>query len=184
MKDTEIRWIVLQAFYEQRRSEKKHLEYTDLSLNIPATDFLRCADQLHEHGLIHWIPLQDRRGQTVGGAGHISADGVDAIESGGQDSPIRLEVPVTQNIHISNAQGIQVGNHNTLNLISALEGLVQEIEESDASAEEKNGGKRATQELRAALPDRRHPRPRRYQSSRSPRVIGVRLSRFPLVPLC
>lgn len=137
MKDTEMRGMVLQAFYEKRRAEKPDLGFNDFDLPIGKDDFLRVAEQLAEHGLLDWHPLRGSQNQRVDGRGSITSFGVDVIESDGEESPIRMEFPDTQNIHISHSQGIQVGNHNTLNLVSALEDLIHEIDSSDAPAAEK-----------------------------------------------
>jgi len=137
MKDTQMRGMILQGFYEKRRAEKPDLGFNDFELPIGKDDFLRVCEQLAEHGLLDWHPLRGSKNQRVDGRGSISAAGVDVTESDGEDSPIRMEFPVTQNIHISHSQGIQVGNHNTQNLVSALEGLIKEIEASDSSSAEK-----------------------------------------------
>lgn len=137
MKDTELRAVVLQALYDKRRDEKRYLGYEDFDLDISKDDFLRIADQLEEHGLIEWKPLIGSQGQRVDGRGYITGDGVSAIETDGEDSPLRIEMPVTQNINISHSQGIQVGDHNTQNIVSAIESIIHEIEASDASPAEK-----------------------------------------------
>lgn len=137
MKDTQMRGMVLQAFYENRRAEKPDQGFKDFDLPIGKDDFLRIAEQLAEHGLLDWHPLRGSQNQRVDGRGSITSFGVDVIESEGEESPIRMEFPVTQNIHISHSQGIQVGNHNTLNIVSAFEDLIREIDSSDAPASEK-----------------------------------------------
>jgi len=137
MKDTEMRGMILNAFYEKRRSERPDLGFDDFDLSIGKDDFLRVSDQLAENGMLDWHPLRGNKNQRVDGQGSITAFGVDVIEGDGEGSPIRMEFPTTQNIHITHSQGIQVGNHNTLNLVSALEDLVREIEESDATPKEK-----------------------------------------------
>lgn len=137
MKDTEMRGMILNGYYEKRRSQRPDLGFDDFALPIDKDDFLRVSEQLAEHGMLDWHPLRGNKNQRIDGCGSITALGVDVIESDGEDSPIRMEFPVTQNIHISHSQGIQVGNHNTQNLVSALEGLIQEIEASDSSSAEK-----------------------------------------------
>lgn len=142
MKDTEFRGIVLNAFYEARTRGGGPLGFDDLQLGISKDDFVRISDQLDEHGLIEWHPIPGNQGQTIDGLGTISACGVDVIESEGEDSPLRIEMPVTQNIHISNSQGIQVGNHNTQNIISSIETLITQLDASDAAPEEKQEAKK------------------------------------------
>lgn len=47
----------------------------------------------------------------------------------------------TQNINISGHSSVQIGNHNSQNIINAFDSLVQEIESADASNEEKQEAK-------------------------------------------
>lgn len=95
MKDTEMRGMVLQAFYEKRRAEKPDLGFNDFDLPIGKDDFLRVAEQLAEHGLLDWHPLRGSQNQRVDGRGSITSFGVDVIESDGEESPIRMEFPDT-----------------------------------------------------------------------------------------
>ena len=49
--------------------------------------------------------------------------------------------PPVQNINITGAQSVQVGDHNTQNIVNSIEALVQKIESSSSSPEEKQEAK-------------------------------------------
>lgn len=53
----------------------------------------------------------------------------------------------TQNINISGNSSVQIGNHNTQNIINAFDSLVKEIESTDASNDEKQEAKSRLKEF-------------------------------------
>lgn len=52
-----------------------------------------------------------------------------------------VEHKPTQNINISGAQSVQIGDHNTQNIINSFESLVKKIESSSATPQEKEEAK-------------------------------------------
>lgn len=140
MKDTELRGIVLKKFYDLRK-KGGYAQVHDLGVSLPEvteTDLCNVCDQLGEHDLIEWKPVQDNMGKTIDGAGKIVARGVDVIESDGQGSPLKMTLPsVTQNIQIHGSQNIQIGNQNTQTITSSMESLISMISQSKATDAEK-----------------------------------------------
>lgn len=58
-----------------------------------------------------------------------------------KDASLRPMGGQTTNIHIANAQAVQIGNHNVQQLSSVLHSLVQAIDHSDANAQQKSEAK-------------------------------------------
>jgi hypothetical protein len=65
-----------------------------------------------------------------------------------QGSLVQFQKPSVTNISISNSQGFQVGDHNTQNIIDSFKDMIERIERSSATPEEK---KEAKSRLRAFL---------------------------------
>ena len=117
MKDTELRAVVLQKYYDLR--DKGYFQWGEVELDdqFPIKTFNvlgRICDQLGEHNLIEWHGIQDGNGQTVAGHGKITAFGVDVIEGTAQ-SPISITFDHRQTVSISGSNNI-VGNHNSMNV--------------------------------------------------------------------
>jgi len=110
MKDNELRGVILQEYYERRRSPVNMLKEEDFLPPIKKDDILHISEQLAQHGLIDWKPLKNGP-RLVDGSGKITASGIDVIENEGLNSPIQIFIP--QNINISNSTGIQIGNNNS-----------------------------------------------------------------------
>lgn len=53
----------------------------------------------------------------------------------------------TQTFNISHSQGIQIGDHNVQNIANSLQGLIEKIEMSNASKEEKEEAKSTLEKL-------------------------------------
>ena len=137
MKDTEIRGILLQKYYERRR--ERHIQFSseDFDGAISDTDIAYISDQLAEHGLIDWQPFHNR-GELVGGFGYITAFGVDVIEDEDVDSPIKI-VFDQRNITVTKSTNVQIGNGN-IQAITIGE-IIAAIAKSNASEKEKNDAK-------------------------------------------
>lgn len=134
MKDNELRAVVLQKYYDLR--DRGYFQWCEVEVEddfpIKSFDVLgRICDQLGEHDLIEWHPLQDGAGKTVGGHGKITAFGVDVIE-GTAKSPISITVDRRQTVSITGSNNI-VGNGNSLNVDS----ITAAISGSNFSATEK-----------------------------------------------
>lgn len=136
MKDTELRGIVLQKFYDNRRidffrPEPKHFEPT-----LDGVDIFRICEQLKDHQLLNltvYRPI-DGVGTVIG---RISAHGVDVIE--GEATP-EIKVHFVQHNttnNISSSTGVIVGDNNQQNVTQHVEGLIRAIEASDGTPEEK-----------------------------------------------
>jgi hypothetical protein len=145
MKDNELRGLILQKYYEKRRDgwiQWQDPDFEDLpkTVEFDAVDLFRACDQLGEHGLIEWKPLHDGKGQTSGGAGKISAFGVDVIE-GNVQPPISIMLDQSQNVSVSSSSNVQIGNANIQNVSVHVEKLIEAIENSSASPKEKTDAK-------------------------------------------
>jgi hypothetical protein len=140
MKDTDLRAIVLQKYYQKRReghSQWKESDFTDVEENLDGSDIFRICDQLAEHGLIDWKPVRSRGG-TIGGIGKITANGIDVIE-GTSRSPISMTFD--HSITVQDSTHVQVGNNNIQDISLQLQRLVDVIEQSSASGTEKEEAK-------------------------------------------
>jgi hypothetical protein len=115
MKDNELRAVVLQKYYDLR--DRDYFQWCEVELDdqfpIKTFDDLgRICNQLGEHNLIDWRPIEDGSGKTVGGVGKITAFGVDVIE-GTAKSPITITFDYSQTVSITGTNNI-VGNHNSI----------------------------------------------------------------------
>ncbi|MFL6519186.1 MAG: hypothetical protein ACJ8NS_03120 [Chthoniobacterales bacterium] len=89
MKDSDLRNIVLQKFYDKRRDvPQRWCPYPDDFKDLPPgspdftmADVYRVCEQLAEQGLVDWKPT-GLHGHVVRGDGKITAAGVDHIEGG------------------------------------------------------------------------------------------------------
>ena len=138
MKDNEVRGIVLQEYYDRRREgtllwSNNAVQKITSKFGIDHIDLFRACDQLAEHGLISWEPVR-MRGYTAGGAGEISAFGVDVIE-GEKKAPIAINLG--HNISIHSSPNVQIGNNNVQDVKIEFEKIIGAINKSDATNEEK-----------------------------------------------
>ena len=134
MKDNELRAIVLQKYYDLR--DRGYFQWCEVELEetFPIKTFNilgRICDQLGEHGLIDWKPVQGGMGETIGGIGKITAFGFDVIEGTAQ-SPISITFDHRQTVSITGSNNI-VGNHNLMN----VEGISTAISRANFSEAEK-----------------------------------------------
>ena len=131
MTDTELRSELLAYLYESR--SKDFVMIGNNARHDPAhREEIRIAQQLDEHGLIKFKLLN----RNIGGTAKITAHGVDVIE-GNIKPPIAIHVSKNQTINISGSSGFQVGDHNSQSIKIGIEALVQEIDSSSASADDK-----------------------------------------------
>lgn len=140
--DRQLRALVLKCLYDRRKTGRHD---PNPSAALPSGfdgEYFRICGQLLKVGLIDGKifnePLQEGGYGPVGGYVEINAFGVDVVEGLGDGSPIPMDFkPITQNIHISNSTGFQVGNNNSQSIVTALQLLVENIERSEVSAEQK-----------------------------------------------
>lgn len=106
MKDSDLRALVLKAFYDQRKDGNVGVNTRGVPpLNISVVDIgdvLRICSQLAENALIEWKTADGRTGNPVAGVGMITAYGVDVIE-GEEEAPIPIHMTkaATYNTSIS-----------------------------------------------------------------------------------
>ena len=140
MKDSELRAIVLSAFYERRRQDLWEPETGDFTPPIPSEDLLAICDQLYESGLLEWKAIR-HGGQSIRGLGKINAAGVDVVENDGRGAPIALTFPVTQHITFNSPANVQIGNQNSQAIEQTFHLLIERIDAANAAPEEKAAAK-------------------------------------------
>jgi hypothetical protein len=136
MKDSEIRGLLLQKYYENRRGI--HGEYflpapSDFDNKLTEQDILFVSAQLGEHGLLKWNGYRTAVHGLLAGKGKITAKGIDVIE--GTEEP---SISITINpINITSSSNIIIGDSNTQNINANIEAIVRAIQESKESPEKK-----------------------------------------------
>jgi hypothetical protein len=138
--DSQLQGLVLQELYDQRR-EGKWIDPVRYLRDWDPMEVYRLCDLLDENCLIDWKPIR-QQGYTVTGRGHINARGIDVIERDKAEEEFNIQLPVTQNhITINQSSGFQIGDHNTMQIVASIKTLVEEIEASDGTPEEKQEAK-------------------------------------------
>ena len=132
MKDTELRGILLENYYEHRKGPSFQPEENDFKPPILESDIIRISKQLDEHGLIQWTP-DDTYGSHDRDYGLITAAGIDVVE-GEAEPPIVIKF---QNINISSSSNIQIGDQNIQDIKISIENIIQFIDSSSFTTEEK-----------------------------------------------
>ena len=152
MKDSDLRSIVLKQFYD-RRSEgnigigdvDREKKFT-IPPGVAETEVLRIADQLAEHGLLAWNPVEGDNGISAFGVGKITALGVDVVDRDA-DPPLPINLNyVTNNIAVSNSTGVQIAGDNstqTQTFDQNIEKLIQAINSSQVAEAQKEEAKSA-----------------------------------------
>lgn len=126
MKDTELRGLLLQAFYD-RRQTRGILRPSAGWIDSKTSDdeVVRISEQLGDHGLLDWHPDYE------GGAGSITAYGVDVVE--GQRSPdIAVQLVQYYTTNVTNSANVIVGNNNSQTVVNAFEEILRAIESSSS----------------------------------------------------
>jgi hypothetical protein len=134
MKDTDLRGIILQKFYDERRTDGFIPKSSDFNPELDNADILRISEQLKDHRL-----LDVKIARYLGGGGlvigRISAHGVDVVE--GEVNP-EIKVHFVQNtVNISGSSNVVVGDHNQQNVTHHIEGLIKAIDSSNATPADK-----------------------------------------------
>ncbi len=138
MKDIEMRGMVLQKYYEMRRSGYCFPKPEDFDGKLSKEDILHISDQLGEHRLINWKPVKVMTG-LASGMGKISALGIDVVE-GANKPPIAIQFS-QQNITVTGSSNIAIGNSNTQTVNVQADKIIQAIDHSSASDGEKEEAK-------------------------------------------
>ncbi len=141
MKDTELRGLILQAFYDRRQTRvilRPSAGWIDSRTSDD--DVVRISEQLGDHGLLDWHPDYE------GGVGIITAYGVDVVE--GEKSP-DIDVQLVQNYttNVSNSANVIVGNNNSQTVVNAFEEILRAIEASSGDAASKAQSKSLLSQL-------------------------------------
>lgn len=140
MKDSEMRGLLLQAFYDHR--EHPHPwqpQPADFGDQLTQQQIFRIGQQLEQQGLISGTlsPLFSGDGGGFVFA-RITAIGAEVIEG---DRPVPTGIQIVNNSinisHSANVSGIVAGNNNQQTLMHCVSELIKVIESADASAEKK-----------------------------------------------
>jgi hypothetical protein len=134
MKDTELRGLLLQVFYQRRRESWFLPKPADLPVPLSEQDILQLCDQLAEHGMLEWRVLKGH-GTVRHGMGKINAFGIDVAEQVATPD-IKVEFVQNQTVNISGSTNVVVGNNSQV-IAGSVRDLVAFIESSNGSAEEK-----------------------------------------------
>lgn len=114
MKDSELRGLMLQQFYDRRRDgfigyKTGNIPAIEFPPGVDEQDALRTCAQLGENGLIKW-QNHVSHGIHNFGAGQITARGVSVIEDGARP-PIEIRIDRShnvQNVHIAGSSCLWV----------------------------------------------------------------------------
>lgn len=141
MKDSELRGLVLQKFYEGR-NDSHYVAVYPAESNNSATDqeLFRICQQLEEFGLIEWLGPQTADG-IKGQLGRITGPGSDVVE-GTASAPISVTFDHSQNVTITGSNNI-IGDNNYL----SLERVNSEINQSNFPNLEKEEAKSLWQKV-------------------------------------
>ena len=104
MKDTEIRGILLQFYYENRRKPLTRPNPEDFGGTLTDDEILEVSDQLARHQLLDWKPLRAQN-RIINGMGKISPFGIDVIE-GTARADITIELVQNKNITITGSSNV------------------------------------------------------------------------------
>lgn len=137
MKDSEIRGLILQYYYDRRREGWSLPKPDDLGRGLTEQDILHVADQLAEHNLLEWR-RQGSHGEIRVGMGKINAFGIDVVEGDAQ-TELKVEFVHNKTINISGSTNVVVGDNNTA--MQSVQDLVKVIESSTGTPEAKEEAK-------------------------------------------
>lgn len=139
MKDNDLRGEVLKVFYNTRSSHPQ-LDFGALRTHVMAqpADVGRICDQLAEYDLIKWKPIR-AMGQVTAGIASITAKGVDVVE-GTREAPISVSFH-DRSITISGSTNVQIGNANSIQATIDNTKIIEAIDRSNASPDQKDEAK-------------------------------------------
>jgi hypothetical protein len=125
MRDNELRGIILEALYNQRRRDLVDFETELGKLPLPDGAMESIVRQLEKKGLIE-RPFRPRSGV---GKGRITAYGIDVVEK--TTSP-PLSILFQQHIRVQDSSDVQIGTGNMQN-VSDIKKMNNAIDHSQAS---------------------------------------------------
>lgn len=144
MKDADLRGAVLQKFYELRHQVDTVYFENIISIEPNIRTSTNICEQLRQHGLIDWMPIETQAG-VIGGQGKITAPGVDVID-GTERAPISITLH-DHSISVSESSYVQIGNSNTQSVNVDIEKLIAAVDHSSASVAEKQEAKSLLERL-------------------------------------
>ena len=139
MKDTELRGLVLQYYYDRRRENWLLPKPSDFNTPIGQDDILHICDQLGEHHLLDWKPLK-AQGRILNGTAKITAFGIDVAE-GVATPDIKVEFVQNKTINITGSSNVVVGNSNVQTISNSIHDLVKIIDSANATVQERQEAK-------------------------------------------
>ncbi len=139
MKDTQLRGLLLEAFYRRRREDFFVPNAEEIGAKVGEQDILQVCDQLAQHRMIKWKSLGSP-GNIEVGVGKISAFGIDVIENVATPD-INVEFVQNQTVNISDSTNVVVGNNNSQVVTQTVRNLISIIESSDSPNEQKTEAK-------------------------------------------
>ena len=138
MKDTQLRGLVLQVFYDRRRESWFLPKQSDIGVSISEQDILQICDQLAQHGMLEWRVIKGH-GTIKHGMGKINAFGIDVVER--EATPdIKVEF-VQQTVNITGSTNVVVGNNSSQTISNSIRDLMAVVEAAEASPEQKQEAK-------------------------------------------
>ena len=143
MKDSELRGIILQEFYNHRRAGMRRWTFHEFAGSVPfkKEDAIHICEQLAEHGLVEWESIQIEGLQQIG-AGKITARGVDVIEET-VPAPISINFDNSHTVNVTSSKHVQVGSGNVQGVSIHIQQLRDAIENSAATPEAREEAKGA-----------------------------------------
>jgi hypothetical protein len=145
MKDTELRGILLQKFYDRRREGRTSLNYLELSDDIRADAGRICA-QLAENDLITWHPVHLRGSRHHDGMGEITARGIEVVE--GETKPaVPVQIDQSHHYTFTDSHHNIVGDRNVQLANLTLAELTRQIDKAEVAVSEKNEAKNLLQQF-------------------------------------
>ena len=139
MKDTELRGILLQKYYDRRRGEMFCPEPSEVEGDMTQQDIASISEQLGEHGLLNWKSVRDIAGNHFG-MGRITAHGVDVVEGSAQPN-IRIEFVQHKTVNISGSTNVVVGDNNKQTITHHIFELSRAIDNTNAPSAQKEEAK-------------------------------------------
>jgi hypothetical protein len=136
MTDIQLRGLILQKLYQNRGNYQYELSEDDFSPPISDDEILRICAQLAQHGMVDAKIVDLLGGDRLMPYCRLSARGVDVVESGSSPD-LKVEFMSTPTVNISGSSNFMIGNHNTQHIQQNFHELIQAIDKSDATPEQK-----------------------------------------------
>jgi hypothetical protein len=147
MKDSVVRGRVLQFLYARRLESSVPFGGAEEAVPPPEginrRDWLRALAQLSEYGLIDWTPLKDQSGMgRLAGFAKINDSGVRVVE-GAVESPISVSIDKSRRSTEPPPEDAPISANTAQQqaIAEAVEKVIVEINQSDASEAAKNEAK-------------------------------------------